>query len=44
MTPMLSIFQKPIKIEYQVLAIFQSFFFWLMGFIFDRLAPPQNIV
>ena len=34
MAPILSIFQKPIKVEYQVLAIFQSFFFLVYGFYF----------
>ena len=39
MKSMLSIFQYAIKFEYQFLAMFQSFFFWFMSFIFDKLAP-----
>ena len=38
---MLNIFQSAIKFEYQFLAIF-LIFFWIMSFIFYKLAPQNK--
>ena len=42
MKPMFSNFTIAIKIDCLFLAIFQSFY-WLVSFIFDKLAPPPRI-
>ena len=40
MTPMFSIFTLAIKFDCLFLTIFQSFYLFV-GFIFDKLAPPE---
>ena len=40
MKPKLNIFQWAIKFEYQFLPIYESLFFWIMSFIFDKLFSP----
>ena len=40
MKPMLSIFQYASKFDYQFLAFFQNFF-WFISFIFDKFASPS---
>ena len=42
MTPMSSIFTLAIKFDCLFLTIFQSFHLFV-GFIFDKLAPPEHM-
>ena len=42
MKPMFSIFTLAIKFDCLLLAIFQSFY-WFVGFVFEKLAPSPQI-